>query len=398
MAKTCSCGIDLDKLKLKVEFGDVKSIMRNTNTFYCMECGKCTSTCPVALVNPEFSPRKIVSRVMAGQGISLLTNQLIWTCLTCGLCYDHCPSDVRFIDFIREMRNLAGIQGTQVPCAHGGTMQSLMRLMTSTDMNQNRLDWLTDDLKTSETGEYMLFVGCTPYYDAYFDELKLESTNIAKSAIRLLNKLDIVPAVSKNERCCGHDIYWSGDYDMFRMLIERNMEIIKQTGAKKIITTCAECFRTLKFNYREYVDFPFEVQHFSEFLAERIFSAELQFKGEDIKATYHDPCRLSRHSKVVDAPRSVLKALPGVELHEMKDSAHRSRCCGTSSWMHCDINSKMIQVSRLREAKETKAELLVTACPKCMIHFKCAQNDPKIAEDIKIEIKDLAELVSEQVK
>ena len=399
MAKCCpTCGVDLDNIKLDVDYNDIRAILARTNTYYCMECGKCTSTCPVALVNPEFSPRKIVSSVISGRGVSLLTNQHIWACLTCGLCYDHCPSDVFFIDFIREVRCLAGIEGNEVPCSHGGAMQSLMRLMTSPDMKQNRLDWVTGDLKIAETGEYMLFTGCLPYYDAYFDEIELDSLNIAKSAVRLLNKLDIIPVVSSDERCCGHDLKWSGDMDMFRLLADRNADAIAKTGAKKIISTCAECFRTLKYDYPDFMEFPYEVMHISEFLAEQIKSGNLEYKGEDIKATLHDPCRLSRHASVIDAPRDVLKSLPGLDLLEMKNHGKRSTCCGTSSWMHCDIHSKMIQASRLKEAKQTGADLLVTACPKCMIHFKCAQMDPKIKDDLAIEIKDLAEVFSSQVK
>lgn len=397
MARVCSCGLDLDNIKLKVGFDDIKSIMNKTNTFYCMECGKCTSTCPLALVNSDFSPRKIVSSVISGRGISLLTNKQIWACLTCKLCYDHCPSDVHFIDFIRDIRNLAGVEGNSEPCAHGGLMQTLMRIMTSPDMNQNRLEWLTDDLKTAETGQYMMFTGCLPYYDAYFDELNLSSTNIASAAVRIMNKSGINPVLSNDERCCGHDLLWSGDTDLFRMLIDRNMRVFAKTGADKIITTCAECYRTLKYDYPKFIEFPYKVLHISEMVNKLPESANFDFKGDDIKVTYHDPCRLSRHSGVVDAPREMLKMLPGLDLIEMRNSGNRSKCCGTSSWMNCDIHSKMIQVSRLKEAKSTGADILITACPKCMIHFKCAQNDPKIADDIAIEIKDLTEIFSDQI-
>ena len=130
------------------------------------------------------------------------------------------------------------------------------------------LDWVTDDLKIAETGEYLLFIGCLPYYDDYFDDIQLESLNIAKSAIKILNKMGITPAVSVDERCCGHDIRWSGDTDMFKMLAQRNAEVIAKTGATKILATCAECYRTLKLDYPEFVEFDYEIQHMSQFIAE----------------------------------------------------------------------------------------------------------------------------------
>lgn len=378
-----------------VEIEAIKSAMKRAGVLLCLECGKCSSTCPVALSNPNFSPRQIVSRTITGGGISVLDSELIWHCLTCKLCYERCPSDVSFMDFIRSIREIAEIKGAQVPCSHGGAMQSLMSLMTAPEMKQNRLEWLTDDLKISKTGEYMLFVGCLPYYDAYFDELKINSTNIARSAVKILNKFDIAPVLSNDERCCGHDLFWSGDNDIFSMLVKRNVEAISNTGAKKIITTCAECYSTLKNLYPKYSDFPFEIIHLSEFIAKQPYDNLRGMNLAETTATYHDPCRLSRHTKIIDEPRKALTSIKGLMLNEMYHHGTRSNCCGTSSWMNCNMYSKMLQSARLKEAKATGANLLITACPKCMIHFKCAQKDAKNADELAIEIKDLAEVVSE---
>jgi Fe-S oxidoreductase len=267
--------------------------------------------------------------------------------------------------------------------------------MTAPEMKQSRLEWLTDDLKTSETGEYLLFVGCLPYFDAYFDELKLDTTNIARSAIHVLNKLGISPVLSSDERCCGHDLFWSGEDEMFSLLAKRNAEAIAKTGARKIITTCAECYTSLKNLYPRFVDFPYEVFHFSQFIAELPVNDKVQLVSNGVKATYHDPCRLSRHANIIDEPRKILTSIDGLDFNEMLHSGKRSNCCGTSSWMSCSMYSKMLQAARLKEAKDTGANLLITACPKCMIHFKCAQKDAKNADELAIEIKDLAEVISE---
>jgi heterodisulfide reductase subunit D len=110
--------------------------------------------------------------------------------------------------------------------------------------------------------------------------------------------------------------------------------------------------------------------------------------------TYHDPCRLGRHLGVYDAPRQALEKL-GFELVEMPRARENSLCCGTNGWTHCTINNKAIQVDRLREARATGAELLVTTCIKCQIHLKCAMEDHHLGDEIAIEIKDLAPLVAE---
>jgi Fe-S oxidoreductase len=110
--------------------------------------------------------------------------------------------------------------------------------------------------------------------------------------------------------------------------------------------------------------------------------------------TYQDPCRLGRHLGVYEAPRTALGAVPGVELVEMRRSGPRALCCAGSAWSSCDRHSKAIQVERLREARATGAEVMVTACPKCQIHLRCAMRDPKLGDEIRIELRDVAEVLA----
>ena len=113
--------------------------------------------------------------------------------------------------------------------------------------------------------------------------------------------------------------------------------------------------------------------------------------------TYQDPCRLGRHMNIYDQPREVLGAISGVELVEMAHHHKRSICCGVSGWMNCSQISKQIQANRLGEAKATGAELLVTSCAKCQIHFNCALNDPKLGNEMSFQVKDLTEVVGESL-
>ena len=138
-----------------------------------------------------------------------------------------------------------------------------------------------------------------------------------------------------------------------------------------------------------------EVLHISQLLADLNMENGIPKKGG--RVTYQDPCRLGRHLGVYDAPRSALTGL-GFDLVEMERARHTSLCCGTSCWTSCGQVSKKIQVERLKEAKATGAQLLVTACVKCQIHFKCAQDDPALRQEIGIEIRDLTTLVAERLR
>jgi heterodisulfide reductase subunit D len=382
----------------------IKQIIKNTKAYYCLECGKCTSVCPISRREPAYSPRLTVERALWGERDELLTDALLWSCLTCQQCYERCPSDVRYVEFIRDLRALARGEGEEGLCTHGEAIQTWMRMMTSPELKQNRLEWLDGDLKVSANSDTVYFVGCLPYYDVVFNKIGAQGVEIARSAVRVLNRLGIEPIILENERCCGHDLLWEGDVANFRKLAELNTAMLQATGAKRIVTTCPECARTLKVDYPTYIgDLGMEVVHISQLLAERLpiyQSTNLpvyQFTSLPIaskKVTYHDPCRLGRHLGIYDAPRQVIEAL-GLELVEMEHCGKNALCCGTSCWTNCGAINKQIQVDRLREARATGAELLVTACPKCQIHFKCAMDDVGAGEEIGIEIKDLATLVDE---
>jgi heterodisulfide reductase subunit D len=202
--------------------------------------------------------------------------------------------------------------------------------------------------------------------------------------------------VSPNEKCCGHDMLWLGEVETFKKLAEHNAAMIKESGVKKIVFSCPEGYRTFKMDYPNVVKLDCEVVHISELLAEKVESGALKFKELKKKVTFQDPCRLGRHMGVFDAPRKVLAAIPGLELIEMPHNREESICCGTSCFTNCDSYSKQIRVDRLSEAKATGAEILVTACPKCQTHFKCAMlNKGEVkGPDLQMEVMDLVNIAA----
>ena len=377
----------------------IDKAIKRTKVYYCLDCGKCTSNCPIALRNPDYSPRRIVSSAIHDPHEYLLKDNLLWECLTCKMCNERCPSDVYYSEFIRDVRIEAGKIGREGECSHGGAIQSLMRIMTQPNLKQNRLAWISEDLKVAKEGEYLYFVGCLPYFDAFFTDLDLNTISIAKSAVKILNYLGIEPVIMENERCCGHDLLWTGDVENFIRLARFNLSEIKKTGCKKLIVSCPEGYTTLKFDYPKYVgDLGMDVIHISEFLAENLTNDKLKFKKSKKQVTYQDPCRLGRYSGIYEQPRDIIKAIDGLKLNEMEKNRKNAVCCGTSAWINCNSVSKQIQIDRLIEAKSTGADFLITACPKCQIHFKCAMNDKNISKDTKIKIMDFTALVANSLE
>ena len=332
----------------------------------------------------------------------LIHDRELFSCLTCYACSHLCPSEVDYPVFTQKIRNLASSQGEHGDCAHSGTLVSLMRLMSRPNIRQRRLDWL-DGCRTSEKSEILYFVGCAPYFEPIFEDIEASPVNVARNSVRILNALGIEPMLLPNERCCGHDLLWTGDVETFKKLAHLNAEMIKESGAKKIVFSCPEGYRTFKIDYPQYVKLDCEPVHITELLTQNLSKLSLRPRvkrrgsnPEAKKVTYQDPCRLGRHLAIYEPPRELIKAIPGIKLVEMEHCADQSICCGTSVWTNCGSYSKEIRVERLSEAKATGAELMITACPKCQIHFKCAMVD-KGAEkgsDIKIEVMDLVNLVA----
>ncbi len=376
----------------------LEDIIQETKSFYCLECGKCSSICPISKYNPGYSPRVMVENALLGFEDDLIYNRELFSCLTCYACQLKCPSDVDYPLFIQKMRAIASNNGEHGECAHSGTLQSLARLMSKPGIKQRRLEWLDkeDGYRTSEKSEVMLFTGCSPYFEPVFDDIPVRTLDIAVASLKVLNSLGIEPLVHTDEKCCGHDALWMGDVETFKKLAEHNAAIVRDSGVKKIIFFCPECYRTFKLDYPKYVKLDCEVMHISELLAQRLETDGLRFNPVKKKVTYQDPCRLGRHLGLYDIPRKVLSAIPGIELIEMEHSREESICCGTSCFTNCDSYSKQIRVERLLEAKATGAEILVTSCPKCQLHFKCAmvnKGEDK-GPDIEIEVTDIVNLVA----
>jgi len=375
---------------------NLEDIIQQTKTYYCLECGKCTSICPVAKYDSSFSPRMMIENALLGFEDDVVLNQKLFSCLTCYNCQQECPSDVDFPIFVRKARSIAQDNGQHGVCAHSGQLQSLARLMTSPAIKQKRLEWLSKEYRVSEDSDVLLWVGCAPYFEPIFKDIEFSALGIIKASLRILNLLGIEPRLLPNERCCGHDALWTGDIETFKKLAEHNAAQIKEAGVKKIVFSCPEGYRTFKLDYPEHVDLGCEVQHVSELLVEKMGQNGLKFGEIKKKVTYQDPCRLGRHLGVYDAPRKVLESIPGVELVEMKHSGWESICCGTSAFTNCDAYSNMLRAERLSEAVATGAELLITACPKCQTHFRCATVDKgeEHRPTPKIEVMDLANLVA----
>jgi len=237
-------------------------------TLVCQECGRCTGVCPVARSGLGFSPRKVIRQAGSGEARSPELDRALFACLGCDRCAAVCPSGLTISDLIIRLREETARGRCPGTLAHGGLLQSFMRMMATTPDRQHRLDWLDPSLRVSTSGDTILFVGCAPYFDRVFDFPSLRPVETARNAVRLLNRVGIEPILLDDERCCGHDLLWLGDTGNFRLLAERNLAQIAVTGAKRLVFSCPECLRTFKLDYQSrFGKSSLELLHISELLA-----------------------------------------------------------------------------------------------------------------------------------
>jgi len=362
----------------------------------CFQCGLCDVVCPWNRVT-TFSMRRIVRQ--ATFGMTEIESEDIWRCTTCGRCPQQCPRDVRQIESMVSLRRIAteyGVFPTSAKPVRAVSASLIGEGNPLSEERKKRGDWakgLSVKAFTEET-EVLYFPGCYLCYDP-----RMKKVAVATAGI--LNRAGVdFGILGSRENCCGESIRKTGDEELFKRLARENIKTFIDHGVKKILVSSPHCYHTFKNEYPEFMA-NFEVVHVSEYLFELINEGRLEINGEyGKKVTYHDPCYLGRHNGIYDAPREILKKIPGLTLEEMPDSREDSLCCGGGGgriWMETPKGERFSDI-RLEQAMGTGAEVLVTSCPYCITNFEDSRltlEDESGGE--LLQIKDLTEIIQEVI-
>jgi len=362
----------------------------------CSRCGKCAALCPMFQKTRGWDTGVARGRLLLAWGLARgeleINDELIeslYRCPTCMICEKQCTAGVKVTEIIREARAAIVESGASIPFSHRSAFDIVAKITLRDGLERGWLDLVKGDFQ--EAGEILYFPGCLPYIEPILD-LDMGVGRIISGAVGILNRAGIRPAIIKEFACCGHDAYWSGQYPLFNALREKNSRILKERGAKVIVTSCAECYRTLKNDY----SLNAEVYHISQFVRDLVKEGKLSLNKGEERVTFHDPCRLGRHMGEYDAPREVLKLI--ADYKEMARYGKDALCCGVGAWMNCNEYSKQIRLDRVKEASEV-ADILITACTKCLAHFRCLMTEPEKTEGLpEIKIMDFTEFVSSKLK
>jgi Fe-S oxidoreductase len=180
-----------------------------------------------------------------------------------------------------------------------------------------------------------------------------------------------------------------------------NIQILNGYQIKKIVTACPHCYNTIKNEYPD-LGGAYEVLHHTQYLNELIAQGRLKIEeNAEInhkKITYHDSCYLGRANQIYDEPRELIAALKA-DLVEMERHRHTGFCCGAGGaqmFKEPEKGDKDINIDRVEEALETRANIIASACPFCMTMLSDGIKNKDREDEVKV--LDIVELIAKSNK
>ncbi len=426
----------------------------------CTECGRCQSQCPAWNTEKPLSPKLLITAmrdhayakapyVQAGgegsdtatallekdevlareaarplvgdtgdewfympeDGSAVIDSDVLWNCTSCGACVQQCPVDIEHVDHIMDMRRYQVLVEANFPAELNQLFKGLENKGNPWNMSSTaRMDWakgldfdvpvVGEDLESLESVDWLFWVGCA---GAYEDRAKKTTRAVAE----LLDMAGISFGVLGNgETCTGDPARRAGNEFVFQGLAAQNVETFKEYKVKKVVSTCAHCFNTLKNEYKDF-GIELEVVHHTQLLNRLVREGRLTPIKDGAGAakrsiTYHDPCYLGRHNQVYSPPRELLQILPGAEFIEMERNSEKSFCCGAGGarmWMEENIGER-INLNRTKEAVGTGADQIAVGCPFCRVMLSDGLTSEQANGNAReeVEILDVAQMLLASVK
>ncbi len=384
--------------------------------YTCTECGRCTSVCPAATVGKSLSPRKIIVDIrkrtkdkahLIVAGINegeqfdktlvhdYISDKELWQCTTCMACVQECPVMIEHVDSIVDLRRNLVLTESQFPSNLNSVFKSLETNFTPWAFNQaDRAEWAEGmNIKTMAEDpdcEILFWVGCAGSFDSRYKK-------VTKAFASLMQKANInFRILGTEEKCNGDTARRLGNEYLSQMLITENVETLNKYGVKKIVTACPHCFHSLSNEYKQFGG-NFEVMHHTQLIHQMLSEGKIKLKTDSAgkTVTYHDSCYLGRYNRIFNSPRESLKQVNGLDFVEMKRIKTRGFCCGAGGGRMFleDEEGGKINLERTKEALETKADTVASACPFCMTML--TDGVKHFDKSDAVEVKDIAEIIFE---
>ena len=366
----------------------------------CFRCGYCKFTYDYSDFNcPSYKKYRFETYSTGGRLwliYGIITNEVQWSeslanvlyaCSTCGNCTENCRFE-KFNDFLVDI-----IEAARAEAVKSGFCPEKQKVLLERTENSKYYNPYgepnsdNNDLKEKynlpDNAEWVYFIGCTSNY---------RQKNLRDATIRFLKKAKIDFTLI-DEHCCCSPLLRTGQKKLIQDFMNYNINQINKTGAKRVITSCAGCYRTIKKDWVKLdAAYGFEVYHTVELIKKLLNEDRISINSDFQKTvTYHDPCHLGRHMGMYEIPREVYKKIPGIKLVEMRRNRENAWCCGAGGGVKIGYPEWSLEVSkeRLEEAKESGASVISSICPFCRTNL----SDANEKYNMDFEVIDLLEIL-----
>ncbi|MDC3287522.1 heterodisulfide reductase-related iron-sulfur binding cluster [Candidatus Marinimicrobia bacterium] len=365
--------------------------------FTCVECGRCTDVCPAnrggGILDPKYHFMLDLKQPMLESGDANVVDKINveagWECTTCQACTEVCPvgNHVEKADEIRSFQVLA--EG-DVPQEYQKLLRNLQETGNTEGASSSEL--LKQLPAYTSDKELVLWLGC-------FAKHAMDPNFIGsvKNFTKILDSAGVTYGVLSNEQCSGDPANKLGDKLTYQLLMDQNVEELNKV--KNVTTMCPHCVVNLQKEYSKYHEIKYEVKHHTQVISELLEQGKIDINpGSLEKVTYHDPCNLSRTLDEVSAPRNAIKAA-APEFFELEESGKETLCCGAGGalWWKKDSGEGRTHLLRAEQVIESKTDTVVTGCNFCygMMNQGVGPLTPAGQEPIKV--KDVADIVAENL-
>jgi heterodisulfide reductase subunit D len=372
--------------------------------YNCGRCGYCLGgyldhVCPSRFIGGFESAtargRMLIARALLEKKLSYSHElaRVLFKCFLCGACDVKCnqAAKIRVTEITKAMRADALEAGVflekLVPVARALSERHNIYGKTPSE----RITLTIIQSEKIKTSDLLYFPGCV---------ITFRYPEIAHNTLQVLKAAEVDFALlGEDEWCCGNPFLFMGMRKEAERFALHNIEVIKKKGAKTVLTSCAGCYRVFAQEYPRIFGekLPFEVIHITQFLNKLIKEGFLKLKRMKYgKVTYHDPCEIGRYGGIYEEPREIIQSIPNLKLIEMNRNRENSWCCGGGGSVNIVHTSLAFSVSaqRIKQAQETGANVLITACPTCIQMLKLASKKTKA----RIQVVDIAKLILDALK
>jgi len=387
----------------------------------CVACGRCHQECPAVAAGRPLSPRDLMQEIRATLGTDLGATartaeaaefeDAVWSCTNCYACEQACPARIRHVDAVLDFRRALVDQNR--------LDEQKLAVLAALDRNQNpyrlpsheRAAWLADVpyadevvfgvAEFEEPPEYLFWIGCSGAYDE-------RAAEVARATMDLLHQAGVsFVTLGPAEPCCGEPAKRLGEEGRFQMLALTAMEMIRETGARRIVTQCPHGLNTFLHEYPA-LGLEMPAEHHSELLLRLVREGRLQpadvplvdaetpaaaTPAGDGPLVYHEPCNLARAGRPPDALDLLCTAAGDGEVRLPPRRGKRTFCCGgggANSFYQVEQEERRISGLRLDELLETGTGRIVVSCPFCLTMLRdAAGNRP----DAAASVVDVAEVL-----